>query len=317
MAAPLASVGIISIGEMGLGIAKLLIANNYRVLTNITGRSASTQSRATSASIETVPTDADLVSQSDYILSIVPPRDSTATAERITSAFKSAKRTSSSPLYFLDLNAIAPSTSLAAAKAFPDTIHYVDGGIIGGPPKLNESAEAETNAPTWSRPSICLSGPNPLASAPVSGAHLAELLNTKHVSDTIGTASGLKCCFASLSKGFTALAIQSFSTASNLGVLDDLQTYIGTHNPASLKQAQRSLTAMPPKSGRWVEEMREIGKTFKEDGGWSEAGIFGQVAEVYEFIAKETVLGKEESGKRVRGKDVGDVVKAIGEGRGK
>jgi len=74
---------------------------------------------------------------------------------------------------------------------------------------------------------------------------------------------------------------------------------------------------MPPKSGRWVEEMREIGKTFKEDGGWSEAGIFGQVAEVYEFIAKETVLGKEESGKRVRGKDVGDVVKAIGEGRGK
>jgi hypothetical protein len=38
MAAPLASVGIISIGEMGLGIAKLLIANNYKVLTNLAGR---------------------------------------------------------------------------------------------------------------------------------------------------------------------------------------------------------------------------------------------------------------------------------------
>jgi hypothetical protein len=215
----------------------------------------------------------------------------------------------------LDLNAIAPSTSVAAAKAFPDTIRYVDGGIIGGPPKLNESAEAETASPSWSRPSICLSGPDPLTSAPVSGAHLAELLNTKHVSDTIGSASGLKCCYASLSKGFTALAIQSFSTASNLGVLEDLQTYIGTHNPASLKQAQRGLTSMPPKSGRWVEEMREIGKTFKEDGKWSEAGVFGQIAEVYEFISKDTELGKEESGKRVRGKDVDDVVKAIGQAR--
>jgi hypothetical protein len=278
--------------------------------------SASTQSRAASASIETVSTDVDLVAQSDYILSIVPPRDSTVTAERITTAFKTAKRSSSSPLYYLDLNAIAPSTSVAAAKAFPDTIRYVDGGIIGGPPKLNEAAEAETSASSWTKPSICLSGPHPLASAPVSGANLADILNTKHVSDSIGSASGLKCCFASLSKGFTALAIQSFSTASSLGVLDDLQGYIGKHNPASLKQAQRGLTSMPPKSGRWVEEMRESGKTFKEDGGWSEANIFGQIAEVYEFISKDTELGKEESGKRVRGKDVDDVVKAISQARG-
>lgn len=33
-----ASLGIISIGEMGLGVAKLLKAHDYRVLTNISGR---------------------------------------------------------------------------------------------------------------------------------------------------------------------------------------------------------------------------------------------------------------------------------------
>jgi 3-hydroxyisobutyrate dehydrogenase-like beta-hydroxyacid dehydrogenase len=38
MTASLATVGIISIGEMGLGIAKLLVASGYRVTTNITGR---------------------------------------------------------------------------------------------------------------------------------------------------------------------------------------------------------------------------------------------------------------------------------------
>jgi hypothetical protein len=36
--APLATVGILSIGEMGMGIAKLLIAKNYRVVTNVEGR---------------------------------------------------------------------------------------------------------------------------------------------------------------------------------------------------------------------------------------------------------------------------------------
>lgn len=38
MTAPMATIGVISIGEMGLGIAKLLKASGYRVVTNATGR---------------------------------------------------------------------------------------------------------------------------------------------------------------------------------------------------------------------------------------------------------------------------------------
>ena len=38
MTASRAVIGIISIGEMGLGIAKLLVASGYRVTTNVTGR---------------------------------------------------------------------------------------------------------------------------------------------------------------------------------------------------------------------------------------------------------------------------------------
>jgi len=34
----LATLGIISIGDMGLGIAKLLLASNYRVITNVSNR---------------------------------------------------------------------------------------------------------------------------------------------------------------------------------------------------------------------------------------------------------------------------------------
>lgn len=34
----MATLGILSIGEMGLGVAKLLVAHNYRVITNTVGR---------------------------------------------------------------------------------------------------------------------------------------------------------------------------------------------------------------------------------------------------------------------------------------
>jgi 3-hydroxyacyl-CoA dehydrogenase len=40
----MAAVGIISIGDMGAGVARLLIAHGYRVLTNVSDRRCITQS---------------------------------------------------------------------------------------------------------------------------------------------------------------------------------------------------------------------------------------------------------------------------------
>ena len=122
-------------------------------------------------------------------------------------------------------------------------------------------------------------------------------------------------CFASLSKGYTALAIQSFTTAHRLGVLDELKTAMGETNPAGLATAEKGLPSMCPKAYRWVEEMRQIGETFEADGGFEEGeGIFRAVAEVYEFVASETVLGKEVTGDRIRGKSAEDVAVAMAEG---
>lgn len=226
-------------------------------------------------------------------------------------------------MYYLDLNAIAPSTSKSIASEFDlleDRVRYLDGGIIGGPPKPKTEIEANGSSSTvedgssWTRPSIPVSGPYRLMDAPNSGAHLSTLLNSKHVSDTVGTASGLKCCFASMTKGFTALAIQSFTTASALGVLPELEAEVATFSgPQQVQRCRKSIVGMAPKAGRWVEEMREIGKTFEEDGGW-QANIFAQVAGVYDFVAEGTVLGKEKTEERVRGATYGDAVEAIREG---
>ncbi|KAH8603054.1 6-phosphogluconate dehydrogenase [Bisporella sp. PMI_857] len=313
--APLATVGVLSIGEMGMGISKLLIAHNYRVVTNIEGRSEDTHARAKQSKIETLSSDIAVVKAADYILSIVPPRDAVPVAHRITTAFKSLS--SAKDLYYLDLNAISPRRAREIAAHFAATapeIKFVDGGIIGPAPTPKSSAPGQD----WSNPDIPVSGRFNLADAPISGAHLSETLNLNHISPEIGPASGLKCCFASTSKGFTALCIQAFTTASNLGVLPLLRDNLERRMPGIWKRAEGGVTGMPPKAYRWVREMEEIALTHTDDGGFEGGkdgeGVFGEIAKVYRSVAEDSVLGEEKTERRKRGLTIEDVAQAMGEG---
>ncbi|KAI6906733.1 6-phosphogluconate dehydrogenase C-terminal domain-like protein, partial [Hortaea werneckii] len=264
--APLATIGILSIGDMGVGIARLLIANNYRVVTNAWDRSQATQDRAHRNGVELMSDDVELCNIADYILSIVPPRDAFATAKRIVTATESAKYQSrTNPLCYLDLNAISPQSSRdikEVLKTPQSSVKFIDGGIIGAPPRRDDDG-------SWYRPSIPLSGPEKLTSLSPSGSNLATILNTSHVAPEIGSATGLKMCFAALSKGFTALAIESLTTAHSLGCLPELKRHLEDFNPGAAK-AINSLTNMPPKAYRWEREMEEIAKTFEADGGFTE-----------------------------------------------
>jgi len=167
-------------------------------------------------------------------------------------------------------------------------------------------------------------------------------LNMKILGPKIGQASALKSCFASLTKGMTALSILSFTTAHTCGVLKELQEHLAEFSPKALEMAQWGLVAMPPKAYRWVEEMRQINETFVEEGGFSGAilsangsghngtphqgpdnvqinarsagGVFEGVAEIYRLIADDTVLGEERVEKRKRGTDAQDVAECVKEG---
>lgn len=270
--------------------------------------------------------DSALVVESDYILSIVPPRDAQATARRIQHASQSKDalaarksrifKTSASPtLTFIDLNAVSPKSARIVAELFPDSHHddhipirFLDGGIIGGPP-------SEADHGSWKKPSVVVSGPYNLSAAhsPDPGPHLAEVLNMKHVGDTIGPASGLKMCFASTTKGLTAIAIQSYTTAETLGVLPQLRDHLKHYNSKTFETAEWSLPAMCPKAYRWVEEMRQIGETFQEDGGF-QGNMFEGAAEVYRCVADDTSLGLEKTEDRKRGKTADDVAALMVEG---
>jgi len=114
--------------------------------------------------------------------------------------------------------------------------------------------------------------------------------------------------------------IQSFTTASNLGVLPLLQEEMGNRMPGLLKSGSNGVINMPPKAYRWVREMEEIAITHADSGfagGEEGTGIFGEIAKVYKSVADETVLGEEKTERRKRGLTVEDVAAAMGEGLAK
>ncbi|KAI2471040.1 6-phosphogluconate dehydrogenase C-terminal domain-like protein [Annulohypoxylon bovei var. microspora] len=314
MASSLAKIGIISIGDMGVGIAKLLVANGFSVATNVKGRSNDTLERAKNAQVELLNSDEALTQSCSVILSVVPPRDAVATAQRIVDALTGPlRRSSDTPLYFADLNAVAPSSIKHIASLFSSnslvgsSVRFVDGSILGGPPAL------KPNTSEWYLPSIPTSGPNPLSEIPDYGPKLFATLNMKHISPAVGAASGLKMCFASFSKGFTSLAIQSFTTAHRLGVLPTLKAELGAILPQHLVIAEKGVVGMAPKAYRWVGEMEEIARTLSEEGGFEPDSFIG-AAKVYRTVADDTVLGEEKIGKRKRGTTVDDVALAMAEG---
>jgi len=277
---PLPTIAIISLGSMGIGIAKLLLAHEYRVSTSLQDRGPATRARAEGLNIKCHDTDFALVAASDIVLSIVPPEHAHATAKRVADAVGALTKEGDSrrkPLIFVELNAISPQRARDIAAIFTaaneqakgegenengeQAIICIDGGIIGGPPRLKDDG-------SWYRPSLVLSGPSSLSTCTSipNGEALAALLNTSHISETIGSASGLKMCFASMTKGLTAIAIQAFTTASRLGVEKELVQHLEKYSPKTGELVKGGLVGMPPKAYRWVAEMEMIGETMRVDG---------------------------------------------------
>jgi len=275
------------------------------VFANHEANSEATQKRARESNVELMSTDLELCKEADYILSIAPQRDTRAIADRVIAAvtnsdFMFVER--KNPLYFLDLNAVSPRTAREAFDHFASSapaVKVIDGGIVGSPPKLKDDG-------SWFCPGFVISGPHRLHEAPLSGEHLAKILNTQHINDDIGAASGVKMCYAALHKGFTALATQSLTAAHNLGVMTELQGYLGDSPLGAYVNS--ALPVMPPKAYRWVQEMDEIADTFEQDGGFSrEESIFRPIGQVYNLIANDTELGNEQTDDRQRGKIAEDV----------
>jgi 3-hydroxyisobutyrate dehydrogenase-like beta-hydroxyacid dehydrogenase len=118
-----------------------------------------------------------------------------------------------------------------------------------------------------------------------------NLMRTHVIGNEIDQASALKMCYASLTKGITAIAIQSYVTAKSFGLDEILFDELKRSMSGTFEKLNKSIPNMAPKAGRWVGEMEEIAKTYESIG--LSPKLFQGVAETYRFIAEQTPLGKE------------------------
>ena len=102
-----------------------------RVLTSLKGRSQATVDRAHQAGMISA-SDEEIAAHAELVLSVVPPGEALALAERLQPVFA---RQSRGPI-FMDCNAVNPTTLDRIRAAIGQDEHFLDTCIIGSPPKL-------------------------------------------------------------------------------------------------------------------------------------------------------------------------------------
>ena len=292
MTGTITAIGLLSPGDMGHSVGKVLVHHGMPVLTCLDGRSGRSASLAEEAGIDGVESLETLVQRVDVFLSIVPPARATEVARRVADAVRS----SNSDLIYLDCNAIAPETTKEVGRIVQDAgARFVDGGIIGPPPKIDGPG-----------PRIYVSGPDTESLMPLNDYGL----DIRPIGDVIGHASGLKMCYAALTKGLTALGTELLTAAEALGLSDPLHEEFEFSQKQLLEHFERQVPGMPPKAYRWVGEMEEIAKTF-EDVGMTPKILLG-AADMYRLVG-ETPLANETPETRSRGQTLQEVVAILNE----
>jgi L-threonate 2-dehydrogenase len=258
-------VAVIAPGMMGAAVGKRLVDRGLKVLTSLKGRSAETVERAKAAGMASASDEE--IAATDFILSILPPGDAVALAER----FAPALTASNSKPIFVDCNAVSPPTveRIAAAIA-PTGSPFVDAGIIGAPPKPNDAG-----------PRFYASGPD----AP-RFAKLRDFgLDVRVLGGPLSAASAVKMSYAGITKGTQALGAAMMLAATRGGTADALFAELQGSQPQMLAWLKRSLELMPSKAYRWVAEMHEIADFVGEDPSAHE--LYVGAAHFYEQIARD------------------------------
>lgn len=257
------TIAVIAPGTMGAAVAARLGENGADVVTSLSGRSPASAKRAAEAGMRIVD-DAELPS-SDLILSIVPPGDALGLAERLSPVLRSGSR---KPLY-VDCNAVSPETAERIAGVITATgTPFVDGGIIGGPPRSG-----------YGGPTLYVSGE---PARRVEG--LARGLVVRAIDGPVGAASALKMSYAAITKGLTALGSASILAATRAGAAEALHCELSESQPMLLAWLSRSVPDMFSKAYRFVGEMEEISSFMASDGG---RGIYAGIAELYREVAAD------------------------------
>lgn len=255
-------VAILHPGSMGSAVGAAVVAGGNAGRWASEGRSEATRARAEADRLEDAGTLEELAARCQVAVSVCPPEFALETATAfIDAGFQGL---------YVDANAISPATArLIGAEVARAGCRFVDGGIIGGPPRK----------PGTTR--LYLSGEEAQAVASLfEGSPLEAVL----VGSEPGAASAVKVCYAAWTKGSTALLLNIRALARAEGVEPDLLKEWAGSQPGLAERSERSAGSAAPKAWRWVGEMEEIADTFAAVG--LPDGFHRAAARLYERLAE-------------------------------
>jgi len=237
-------IGILHPGAMGISVAASALHSGHRVCYASQGRGDATLARAADHDLRDLGTLTELCKTSSIIISVCPPHAAEEVASQVVaSGFKGL---------YLDANAISPQKVIRIGEMLSSAgISFVDGGIIGGP--------AWTPGETW----LYLSGKDVDR---IVDCFSAGPLEVSAIGEEVGKASALKMCYASYTKGTTALLASILALSEAQGVRPELMAQWERDWPGFPSQAERRARRVTAKAWRFAGEMDEIASTFESSG---------------------------------------------------
>jgi len=261
----MAFIGVIAQGTMGSGVGRRLRESGAEVRTLLSGRSPASAERARVAGMVAAANEHELLSGADFFLSILPPGEAEPLARRLAPTLAALDR---KPVY-IDCNAVSPQTAVRIGEVIaPTGAHFVDAGIIGGPPQPGKKG-----------PSIYASGEHVRDALPLRDWGI----DLRAIDGPIGAASGVKMSYAGITKGTTAIAAAMLLGAARFGCAEALIAELSDSQPQMLARMRASIPGMYDKAYRWVDEMEEI-SDFLEQSPPSH-DIYAAVARLYDYLA--------------------------------
>jgi len=278
---------------MGSALGARLREGGARVVVALDDRSERTRRLAAEAQLENVGGLDALLGAADVVLSVVPPGEAVAVATEL------ARHVGERRPLVADLNAIAPRTMLALAEVLAAAgLETVDGSLSGPPPRTAGSTR------------LYLSGPRAVEvdALPLEGVERIV------VGETLGLASAVKMCTASVYKGRVAVLAQALRTAYANGVLEHVLDDLADTGVADRDRAATTIAQASTKAWRYVDEMREIAATQRAAG--LPAELFEAFALVFAGLAERALAdAPEQVAGRLALEDVLDRLSAAAEDR--
>jgi len=261
----MAVIGVIAQGTMGSAVGRRLRESGAEVRTLLSGRSPASAERARAAGMVAATDARGLLEGADFFLSILPPGEADPLARRLAPTLEALD---TKPVY-LDCNAVSPQTAIRIGEIIASTgAHFVDAGIIGGPPR-----------PGYKGPSIYASGEHVREALPLRDWGI----DLRAIDGPIGAASGVKMSYAGITKGTTAIAAAMLLGAARFGCAEALIAELADSQPQMLARMRTGIPGMYDKAYRWVAEMEEISDFLEKNP--PSRDMYAAIARLYDYLA--------------------------------